>query len=235
MATCIFEGNTDMSAAFSSVFVLYTDGFYFSAYRYGLGIRLGFYLQWLGAIIAGFLVPRGHRDHRVEDPIKDEIIGLAFSNNVFAAATFLALIILLANNQYSLQPVEIYIILLLTFGYTLVLLPIYIWRVIIRCDSYWDPTRWPLITPSPVASVLRFLLVAAVASFQLWFWFVKAPQLHSFPCQQYGFFLTKLRLDSTAMQVLNIVLYFGVLLVCVALLLMWLFNIKIGKDGGQIR
>ena len=163
MATCLFDGNTDM---------------------YGLGIQLGFYLQWFSVILASFLVPKRHRDHRIDEPLKDEVIGLRFSNNVFATATFLTLFTLILGNVSSLQLAEIYVILLLTFGYSLILLPIYLWRVITRSDPRRDPTRWPIVRPSEVESVLRFLLLAAVASFQLWFWFARVPQLGSLACQQ---------------------------------------------------
>jgi hypothetical protein len=204
---------------------------------YGLGIRLGFYLQWFGAVAAGIVVPPLHRDNRVDDPIKQEIISLRFTNNVFAFATFLALVILVANNEYSLQPVEIYIILLLTFGYTLIFVPIYLWRLLIRFDPALDPTRWPIVRPSPVESLLRFLLITAVASFQLWFWFAKVPELHSYPCIQYGFFLSKLRLDSIASQVLNIILYFGVLIACVWILTVKVFRGLTGREevGDEMR
>ena len=94
---------------------------------YGLGIRLGFYFQWVGAILARIMAP-------------SEIKSLTFSNDLFVAATFLALIISTANDVYNLQPVETYIVLLLMFGTYLVLVPIYIWRLLTACDPYWVST-----------------------------------------------------------------------------------------------
>ena len=197
MVVCVVQGNSDM---------------------YGLGIRLGFYLQWFGVFLAILLVPRRHRDLSDDDPLKEEAISLRFSNNVFAAATFLALLILIVGDVSSLQPVEIYIILLLTFGYTLLLIPIYIWRLFTFGDPTRDPTRWPMLRMSNVESRLRILLIAAVASFQLWFWFVRVPKLNDLACEQYGFLLARIRLNLPVMQVIHILLYFGVLLTCIYML-----------------
>ena len=103
MAVCKIEGKSDM---------------------YGLGIRLGFYFLWYGAILARWLAPT-------------EIKSLAYTTDVFVAATFLALIIATATNINSLEPVETYIVLLLMFGAYLVLVPMYIWRLLTACDPYW--------------------------------------------------------------------------------------------------
>jgi hypothetical protein len=103
MAVCKIEGNSDM---------------------YGLGIRLGYYFQWYGAILARWLAP-------------SEVKNLAFSMDVFVAATFLALAILTAGRVDSLEPVETYIVLLLMFGAYLALVPIYVWRLLTTCDPYW--------------------------------------------------------------------------------------------------
>lgn len=205
MALCIINGNSQM---------------------YGLGIPLGFYLQWIGSILSSFLIPRRHRRQNEEDPLKDEIKGLKFSNNVFAAATFLALFIITVKGVSSLQPVEVHIILLLTFGYSLIFVPIYSWRLITRGNPLYDATRWAIVRPSPVESVLKFLLTAAVASFQLWFWFVRIPHLHNLSCEQYGFLLTKVRLDATVIQVISIVLYFAVLLLSLFILLRTIYDFR---------
>jgi hypothetical protein len=69
---------------------------------YGLGIRIGFYLQWYSAILASSVAP-------------SEINPLRFSNSLFIAATFLALIIQTARD--TLDPIDIYIVSLLIFGF----------------------------------------------------------------------------------------------------------------------
>ncbi len=73
-------------------------------------------------------------------------------------------------------------------------------------------------------SVLRFILITAVAAYELVFWFHDVPALEHYPCVQYGFFLAKLPLNAKVLQVLNILLYFGVLVACVVVLLIWAFK-----------
>jgi hypothetical protein len=200
MATCSFEGNGDM---------------------YGLGIRLGFYIQWFSSILARWLVPTKNRRPQAEDPMKEEAKGLSFSNNIFSAATFIALAILISNDVDSLQVVEIYIVLLLTFGYSLFLVPIYLWRLFTRNNPAWDPTRWPVTTPSPAESVLRFLLISTVAAFQIWFWSARVPQLDGLLCNEYGFLMAKVSLNLLAMRVINLLLYISVLVFCLYFLFRW--------------
>lgn len=200
MAVCSFDGNSDM---------------------YGLGIRLGFYLQWFGAIFAAWFA-------------RSEVPGLRFTNALFVAATFLALVIQVATNASNLQIVEIYIILLLTFGAWLWLVPIYIWRVFTLCDPRLDPTRYPIVDPGPVFSALNLLLLLFVLSFELWFWFSRVPELSRLGCQQYGFLFAQMRLDNKAFLVINILLYFCLLLICVILVLMNI-SAKMGllKETGE--
>jgi hypothetical protein len=92
MSACTITGNPDM---------------------YGLGIRIGFYMQWYGAILAAWIAP-------------SEVPGLRFWNPLFIAATFLALLI--QTVEKTLHPVEIYTILLLTFGGYFHFVPLYIWH-----------------------------------------------------------------------------------------------------------
>ena len=191
MAACSFDGNTDM---------------------YGLGIRIGFYLQWYSGDLASWFAP-------------SEVQGIRLTNSVFIAATFLALLIQIIRNISNLQVVEVYIILLLTFGYYLFLVPLYVWRILTGYNSAFDPTRWHQVWPGEVYSVLSFLLIVAVASFHLWFWFHRVPQLDGQACQQYGFFFAKIRLNRKAFEILNLLFYF-LLLSCCAIMLFTTVLIK---------
>jgi len=182
MSTCTFIGNTDM---------------------YGLGIRIGFYLQWFGNILA-LWVARG------------EVQGMRWSNSLFIAATFLALII--QTEKDNLRPVEIYIILLLTFGGYLYFVPLYIWRLLTGCAPEWDPSRFPLVKARKLFSALNFLLLVTVSLFQLWFWISKVESVGSDGCQEYGFFFAKLRLNEKGFVVANILFHFFLLLCCLVVL-----------------
>jgi len=185
MATCTFEGNSDM---------------------YGLGIRLGFYITWLSGILAGWLAP-------------GEVKGIAFTLDVFVFATFLALVIQVALD--SLKVVEVYIVLLLTFGNYIALVFYWIWRIVTRFDPYLDPSRSPRARTSRTTSDLRTLLLLAVVAFQLWFWLGLVPSTVSgLGCREYGFLFTKVDLGNTALRVTNIVLNFilgTILIYCIVL------------------
>lgn len=160
---------------------------------YGLDIRLGYYLQWYGGMLATLLAP-------------DEVGNARISLGFFISATFLALIIQTVRHQ--LYSIEIYIILLLTFGAYISLLPILLWRLLTRCDPRKDPTRFPLVDPGSIHSDLHSVLLLAVTGFQLWFWIAKVPELDSLYCKRYGFIFAKVPLNDKALQVISIVVYF---------------------------
>lgn len=172
---------------------------------YGLGIRLGYYLQWFGAIFAAWMAP-------------SEVKTLRFSIDLFVAASFLALVILTVRDVNSLQPVETYIVLLLMFGAYLALIPIYIWRLLTRCDPYWDPTRWPIVNPGSMSANLSFILLMGVLVYQYWFWFARVPSLDRLSCQQYGFLFGQVRLNSKVSVTINAILYVTLGLICLYLL-----------------
>jgi hypothetical protein len=78
-----------------------------------------------------------------------------------------------------------------------------------------------MVDPGPTHSDLHVSLLLSVLGFQLWYWFVRIPELAvQKTCQQYGFLFTKIRLDNVALQVINIVLNFilGVIVVCLAVI-----------------
>ena len=195
MAVCAFDGNADM---------------------YGIGIRIGFYLQWYGTILASWLAP-------------SEVPGFRFSISIFIAATFVALLIQIIRDVSSLEVVEVYIILLLTFGYYLFFVPLFIWRLLTRCNPAFDPSRYPRVPSGAVFSVLNFLLLVAVASFQLWFWYARVPALDQRTCQEYGFFFAKERLNKKVFMTVNVVFYLLLLIFCVLILL-----ISLGKRIGLL-
>ncbi|KAF2258558.1 hypothetical protein CC78DRAFT_526147 [Lojkania enalia] len=170
---CGFEGNQDM---------------------YGMGIRIGYYLQWYGAILASWIAP-------------EESQGLRIANSLFVTATFLALVILTvrANTPEDIPIVETYIILFLAFGSYLVLVPIYIWRLFTGCNPLWDPTRFPRVNPGRVYSVCNTLLLVTVLIFQIWFWAHQVPKLNEQECRQWGFFFWKFELNRKTFIALNII------------------------------
>jgi hypothetical protein len=193
MSSCSFSGNADM---------------------YGVGIRIGFYLQWIGTILAGWLA-------------SDEVPSMRMSNALFVSATFFALILEAA--QDTLQPVEIYIILLLSFGGYLYFVPLYIWRVLTCFNARCDPSRYPKVGNGPVYSVLNFGLLVAVCIFQVWFWLGKVRSTDFGACMEYGFSFSKIRMNTVWFLTLNVSLYLFVLLICLGVLSVTAFRIARGK------
>ncbi|KAF2471916.1 uncharacterized protein BDR25DRAFT_366643 [Lindgomyces ingoldianus] len=96
---------------------------------YRLGIRAGYYLQWYGLLIAPWLCPK-------------EVPTLRLANTFFVASSFLALLTQVPKAG-NLDVVEIYITLLLTFGSSLYLLPVLLWRIATRCSIWFWVKRVP--------------------------------------------------------------------------------------------
>jgi len=168
MAICNIEGNSDM---------------------YGLGIRVGFYLQWFSSPIAAWLS-------------QDEVTGLRTANAFFVAATFLGLVIETA--QDGLDIAEIYIILMLTFGAQLFLLPLMLWRILTRYDPNWDPTRFAKSPPpSKTFWLLNSLIQIGELIYQLWFWIYKVPRADA-GCDRFGFAFAKVKLNGSGFRIFNI-------------------------------
>ena len=177
---------------------------------YGLGIRLGYYLQWFAVIIAAWIAP-------------SEVGSLRLGNLFFVAATFLALIVQIALQ--NIETVEIYVVLLLTFGSSFHLVPILLWRFCTGFRPKWDPSRAPKAKPvSPLFNFLFSALLVAVTSFQIWFWVAKVPRLAPTDCPSYGFLFARMPLDSAALRWLNVVLSVLLLGLLLALYLIYLFN-----------
>lgn len=191
MALCAFDGNSDM---------------------YGLGIRLSFYLQWLCKILATILQTKA-KLLPTQDSLFEELSSLIFANSVFVAATFLTLIIQSAGNANNLEFVEAYIILLLTFGSNLALIPVYIWRLVTHWNPLLDPTRF-MPDPGATWSFLFVLLLLHLCVFQIWFCIARIPRLNEKECQEYGFLFARIPLNNSRFRILNVVLYLLLLLIC---------------------
>ena len=183
MDDCHFAGNSDM---------------------YGLGIRVGFYVQWYSTILGAWIAP-------------SEVPGMRLSNSFFVSATFLALIIQVAKD--NLTTADIYITLLLIFGGYLYLVPVYIWRLVTGCNPRWDPSRFSRVKNGQLFSSLNFMLLVAVSAYQLWFWLRKVKDNDIPGCVEYGFFFSRFPLKARGFVIANIVFESILLAVCVFVLL----------------
>ena len=160
-----------------------------NADMYGLGIRIGFYLQWYCTILADWLAP-------------SEVPGLRKMNALLTTATFIALLIL----RRSLIAPEIYVVLLLFFGSSYYILAAGGWRLVTCFKDSLDPSRYSASEPSGKTAILLWSLVLlGELSFTLWFWTVQVPTIETQTCQRYGFMFIRIRLNSFGFRVFHLV------------------------------
>ena len=165
---CSVEGNADM---------------------FGIGIRVGFYLQWFAVMLGSWIAPK-------------EVPSLRFTNILFATATLVATIIQII--EHRLETVEVYIILMLNFGTAAFLIPILIWRIATGFNPRLDPTRFPNPRPSALFSFFQSSLLVTVGGFQLWFWSSRIRDLDQNECMYSGFIYERVGLQKRWFRLFNL-------------------------------
>ncbi|KAL7784885.1 hypothetical protein V8C37DRAFT_395239 [Trichoderma ceciliae] len=172
---------------------------------YGLGIRLGIYIQWFGEILVEFFDEADVSDIR--------LLGLLLSGAVILA-------VLVKIVDQDVQPADIYIMLQLAAGSYIFLLPIYAWRILTCCNPKWDLLKWTREISMPVYGVATMILLVIISALGLWFFATFIP-VKGHQCDHYGFFFAKIRLNNAPYMVVNVVIYVVIILVCVAIALSW--------------
>ncbi|PSR91986.1 hypothetical protein BD289DRAFT_481315 [Coniella lustricola] len=183
---------------------------------YGLGIRLAFYLQWFGMILASWL-------------IEGDALNLKFLNALTITATAIGL----AVHGGNLQPAEVHVVLLLLCGTLYFLIPVYLLRFVTCWRPWWDTERWTRLRMGWLFRTAVALLFGALLGAQIWFW---SSGVHYRPvgadnedgdgdgvateqegddgdCDQWAFLLGQARIDSETVTALNIVLHLAILVV----------------------
>lgn len=169
------------------------------ASSYGLGLRLTFYLQWFGMILTSLL-------------LESDALNLKFLNGITVAATSVGL----ALDMATLQPVEIYVVLLLACGTLYFLVPLYLWRLLTCCRPWWDMERWNRTRPGWMFQAGTLLMFGSLLGFQVWFWCAgvyQRPAGTDTECAQYGFLFGQVQLDSPGLTAVNIVIHLAILIV----------------------
>ena len=139
---------------------------------YGLGIRLGVYLQWTTSILALYL----HTEAVSEN---------LDTNTIFVSALFVALLSATARDQ--VRAAEVLILLQLCWGFLLGVLTI--WGQRIREDygkTNREPIRYPLM-----GSLFRLGLTSAICAYSVWFWFSGVQRLPTDTCPAFIFVIAK--------------------------------------------
>lgn len=172
---------------------------------YGLGIRLGIYIQWFGEILVEFFDEADVSDVR--------LLGLLLSGGIILGS-------LVAITGQDIQPADVYIVLQLAAGSYVFLIPIYIWNTLSCCNPKWDPLKRTSEIKIPVYGFSNMILLIVISAVGIWFFATYIPSKGR-QCEQYGFFFAKTKLDNAAFIVVNIVIYVIILLICVAMMLSW--------------
>ena len=148
---------------------------------YGLGIRVGIYLQWFAYLLATKFLEE--RDVDIRD-----------ANTMFLLAIFIATAVLPTTNQTQTHAVEGMILLYIFFGGAFsVLFPV-------------GPVKSKdlRLRTSFFGILLRFSLVAGMATYSVWFWFFGVKNFVQESCGTYVFLFAKVSLFGHALTFLKI-------------------------------
>jgi hypothetical protein len=140
---------------------------------YGLGIRIGIYLQWITAYLANHF-------------LREAIDGNLETNTIFLLALFIATAVTTVND--TVETAELVVLLHLSFGFLFSILSIWGHRTGTADLGEKKKIRFPLI-----GSFFRLTLAIAVSAYGLWFWFTgrNLHQRSSPQCADYTFLFAK--------------------------------------------
>lgn len=167
------------------------------AAMYGLGIRLAFYIQWFFASTFNYI----DRDQLPEL----RLLGLTLSGS-------LVLSLVIQLGQDTLRPVETYIMITLSTGEQIFLVPMYVWCLLTCWDPYWSPFVWANEEQHWSVRTLKYVIALTGASVAMWF-FTNLAHVDD-GCKRFAFAFSKVSLQGTGFTVLNCMLYVGILVAC---------------------
>lgn len=151
---------------------------------YGLGIRIGIYLQWATALIANYA--------RAED-----IATALVTNTIFLAAVCISSLKLAV--QGTLQQAEYLIVIHIAMGFVLSVLTSNGLRLTLVIDippfTDWDVLKARLPPIGLAASLLRQVISILILVFTIWYWWTEARSTGPQGCVVSTFLFTKVRLS----------------------------------------
>lgn len=180
---------------------------------YGLGIRVGIYLQWSTAILANYL----HTDGISEN---------LDTNAIFLLALFVALATATAGAE--VRPEEVAILLQLCFGFLLAVLSIWGHRLMAdKRKKPAEPVRFPLM-----GSFFRLTLATAICAYAIWYWFVGVKKLEVVECPAYIFMFAKANIGGRVrtflqVQTVLIMIPLGTVFLAESLNILWFYSTTI--------
>ncbi|EXK40616.1 hypothetical protein FOXG_20337 [Fusarium oxysporum f. sp. lycopersici 4287] len=162
---------------------------------YGVGIRAAFYAQWLGSLLIEYLS-------------EENLADLRFISIFSSAAASTSLVIGVAYN--SLQPLDIYFLLLLAMGFFLFQIPLYIWRILTRCQAHLDPFQLSKESHGHFYHLMSLTVLSANVSIGTWYFTSFLPHLDR-DCRDVIFILGKVGLDSQGYIIAGSIFFIGIL------------------------
>ncbi|KAI8404018.1 hypothetical protein FOFC_15512 [Fusarium oxysporum] len=162
---------------------------------YGVGIRAAFYAQWLGSLLIEYLS-------------EENLADLRFISIFSSAAASTSLVIGVAYN--SLQPLDIYFLLLLDMGFFLLQIPLYIWRILTRCQAHLDPFQLSKESHGHFYHLMSLTVLSANVSIGTWYFTSSLPHLDH-DCRDVIFILGKVDLESQGYIIAGSIFFIGIL------------------------
>ncbi|KAI5849324.1 hypothetical protein DFP73DRAFT_540205 [Morchella snyderi] len=140
---------------------------------YGLGIRIGVYLQWITSAVAyGFLPTEAQSIRGV--------------NNCFQAAMFAGLLFITITKGSDLYAVEAYIMLIFCMGG--------VCSGDAKEDGIFKVKKFAYYKASNIGRVIRFILNIGFCVYGLWFFFTGMDHMKHPPCSTWAYFFAKVNL-----------------------------------------
>jgi hypothetical protein len=162
---------------------------------YGVGIRAAFYAQWLGSLLIEYLS-------------EENLADLRFISIFSSAAASISLVIGVAYN--SLQPLDIYVLLLLAMGCFLFQMPLHIWRIVTRCQAHLDPFQLSKESHGHFYHLMTLTVLTANVSMGTWYFTYFLPHLDR-GYHDVIFLLGKVNLESQGYIIAGSIFFIGIL------------------------
>ncbi|SCO03309.1 uncharacterized protein FFMR_07490 [Fusarium fujikuroi] len=162
---------------------------------YGVGIRAAFYAQWLGSLLMEYLS-------------EENLTDLRFISLFSSAAASISFVIGVAYN--SLEPLDIYFLLLLAMGFHIFQMPLYIWRILTRCQAHLDPFQLSKESHGHFYHLMSLTVLSANVSIGTWYFTTFLPQLDR-DCRDLVFLFGKVSLENQGYSMGGSIFFIGVL------------------------
>ncbi|EXJ78227.1 hypothetical protein A1O3_09388 [Capronia epimyces CBS 606.96] len=166
-------------------------GFQGDGDTYGLGVRLGAYIQWLTSILAYNLS-------------EEEAAAMRGVNTSFQIAMLAGLLVITVQRGSSLYAAEAYVVLLFALG-----------GICSAATSPWKPKKrdrfggMSRLAPSNVGALIRISLGTTLCAYGLWYSFQGLDHMRQNRCSRFAFIFARVSLYGWTRTLLKVVFTLG--------------------------